>query len=754
MRHLIICPEYPPAPIPSGGIGTYAKNIAHLLAEAGETVHVIAILWPGAPTSVEKLHQGRLTIHRVPVDQVLDVEWNRGRESIAKDEINWLSWSSFPSQCFSMQAALYAEKLIADVGIDVIESQEYDAPLYYFQLRRSLGLGPRSKPPCIVHLHSPTELIFRGNDWSLAREDAQYASQMEAFSIRFADFRLCPSNYLARHAEHVYGLERNSTTVIPLPIGDTPALERNIDTWNDGTICYVGRLEPRKGVIEWVDAAVSVADDYPTTQFAFVGADLPYGPGQTVRQQLESQIPEHLTSRFTFHGDVNRPELMRLFAGARMAIVPSRWENFPNTCVEAMCTGLPVLVSKNGGMTEMIEDGRSGWIAPSQDPAGLESALRRALETPSLDLATMGRRAATYIRDFCRNETIVTRHLEFRKDVCRRANSGESSRQSASPAPATMRSPQATVDSRQQRTMAIVAVVDAPHLLQECLERVYDQGVAAKNVIVVVDENWAKRNSAMLKNVAEDGCHVLDHRSRARSALWNAGTSIALANADLPGKILYLDERDRLLPECVEKLEDVLDSRADVGLVSCWTRDSGKMIPRLSPSFPHQLVTNSIDTPLMIRAKLFNSVDGFDAAFDVGFELWAFTNESMAKDWTAIVYPQLLCERIAARHSTNQPAHRRMYLDILKKTEEVVSTHSLSIIELLKSQELDPVGSTPQNKSNSSLPKILRPLDVLHLSMADKFAVARAALRQPRRAMRFILWHVDTAIARIAKRTG
>lgn len=41
MKHLIICNEYPPTPRP-GGIGTYVKNMAHLLAEAGETVHVVA----------------------------------------------------------------------------------------------------------------------------------------------------------------------------------------------------------------------------------------------------------------------------------------------------------------------------------------------------------------------------------------------------------------------------------------------------------------------------------------------------------------------------------------------------------------------------------------------------------------------------------------------------------------------------------------------------------------------------------------
>ena len=66
MNHLIICREYPPAP--SGGIGTYAVHISRLLAESGETVHVIGQLWEGAEKPIEEKHHGRLIIHRLPFE--------------------------------------------------------------------------------------------------------------------------------------------------------------------------------------------------------------------------------------------------------------------------------------------------------------------------------------------------------------------------------------------------------------------------------------------------------------------------------------------------------------------------------------------------------------------------------------------------------------------------------------------------------------------------------------------------------------
>ena len=65
MKHLIISREYPPASYTPGGIGTYVMNIARLLAERGQIVHVIGERWSGAPDKLEITCNGRLFIHRI-----------------------------------------------------------------------------------------------------------------------------------------------------------------------------------------------------------------------------------------------------------------------------------------------------------------------------------------------------------------------------------------------------------------------------------------------------------------------------------------------------------------------------------------------------------------------------------------------------------------------------------------------------------------------------------------------------------------
>lgn len=418
MRHLIICREYPPAP--SGGIGTYVAHIAPLLVEAGETVHVIGQLWRGANQEVEESHGGRLIVHRLPYQ-----DWDSDGPRFAPWDatLSTLYRSDFPPCCFAWQAGLLAERLVESEGIDLIEAQEYEAPLWFFQLRRALGLGPRRQPPCLVHLHSPTEPIAVHNEWDLTRPDVKVAVRLEEETIRAADALLCPSRFLARQAEERYGLPPDSVRVIHLPLGGSQPLERPPEVWERGSVCYVGRLERRKGVLEWIDAAVAVARENPGVYFDFVGPNV-LGLGWISGDDLvEQRIPPEVRDRFVFHGSQPRSELPRFLREARIAVVPSRWENFPNTCVEAMVSGLPVLATRQGGMAELIEDGDSGWLADAATPEALTSALHRALATPPERLAEMGQCAAATVDFDCDNRIVLEQHLAFRAEVVQRGAS-------------------------------------------------------------------------------------------------------------------------------------------------------------------------------------------------------------------------------------------------------------------------------------------------------------------------------------------
>jgi glycosyltransferase involved in cell wall biosynthesis len=85
-----------------------------------------------------------------------------------------------------------------------------------------------------------------------------------------------------------------------------------------------------------------------------------------------------------FLGPASRQGVLELFAAADAAVLPSRWENFPHTVVEALAVGTPVIATDVGGVGEVVRDGENGLLVPPEDVEALAGALRRFFSDPAL----------------------------------------------------------------------------------------------------------------------------------------------------------------------------------------------------------------------------------------------------------------------------------------------------------------------------------------------------------------------------------
>ena len=690
MKHLIICREYPPAP--GGGVGTYVHNISQLLAQSGETVHIIGQLWEGAEEKVEEKCHGRLIIHRVHFE---DWKLSSGRildsTNKSKEEKGLLE-SNFYPQCFSWQSGLLAERLVEQEGIDIIEAQEYEAPLYFFQFRRALGLGPKRHPPCIVHLHSPTEFIAQYNDWNISSPAVQTAKRLEDYSIATADALLCPSRYLAHQVEAYYGLAENTVWIIPCPMGDNPMLERNKDTWEHGTICYVGRLEMRKGVIEWIDAAVAVAREYPTAYFEFVGANVLGNAWMEGEEFVESRIPDDLRMRFYFHGQKKRSAIPQVLVGARMAVVPSRWENFPNTCIEAMCSGLPVIASRDGGMAEMIKDGQTGWLASKTGCEGLADALGRALGTPSAKIAEMGRNASLDIRRMCDNKKIVESHLDFRSQI---VNQG-AKRSLYLPLnlpwakrPLSDESERRTPKKNSEKGLAIVITcANNGRFLDECLRSIERQTRRPASVVIVDDKSTEELTLKALNKAQQEGWRIIQKRKGDLLPAKNTGIEAILSSEPNLLGFAFLNTEDRLQLGFVAACESVLQHCPEVGIVSCWTHylwSDGRIWIRPCPSFPYQWLSNDAVPFSAIRTDALREAGYFRSVMSREYDDWDLFNAVMAAGWVAVTIPEILGEHWFIDDSMLQTSlhiYGKMRRELLERFPDLVARDAKDIILL------------------------------------------------------------------------
>jgi UDP-glucose:(heptosyl)LPS alpha-1,3-glucosyltransferase len=87
-----------------------------------------------------------------------------------------------------------------------------------------------------------------------------------------------------------------------------------------------------------------------------------------------------------------REDLRPLYAAADCLILPSRYDPFPNAVLEAMAMGLPAIVSRRCGASEIVEPGVNGWLCAPGDAPGLAKLLHEA------DRATRGERSSQAAR--------------------------------------------------------------------------------------------------------------------------------------------------------------------------------------------------------------------------------------------------------------------------------------------------------------------------------------------------------------------
>ncbi|MBC7804233.1 MAG: glycosyltransferase family 4 protein [Candidatus Parcubacteria bacterium] len=89
-----------------------------------------------------------------------------------------------------------------------------------------------------------------------------------------------------------------------------------------------------------------------------------------------------------------RDDVRPLYAAADCFILPTRYDPFPNTVLEALAMGLPAIVGRRSGAAESLRHGEIGWICEPEDPAGLAQLMHAAADAARAGGASSACRAA------------------------------------------------------------------------------------------------------------------------------------------------------------------------------------------------------------------------------------------------------------------------------------------------------------------------------------------------------------------------
>jgi len=140
-------------------------------------------------------------------------------------------------------------------------------------------------------------------------------------------------------------------------------------------LLFFGRLAREKGVGDAVAALGRLAGSHPHLHLRILGS----GNAEHVRALAQRHGVGARVEILPHQGD---ERLLAELAQAHVALLPSHSESFGLSIAEAQAAGLPVVAYAAGSVPEVVEDGRSAWLAPAGDVEGLARALASAAGDP------------------------------------------------------------------------------------------------------------------------------------------------------------------------------------------------------------------------------------------------------------------------------------------------------------------------------------------------------------------------------------
>jgi glycosyltransferase involved in cell wall biosynthesis len=151
------------------------------------------------------------------------------------------------------------------------------------------------------------------------------------------------------------------------------------------SVLFLARLERRKGADTLLDAFAAVARSRPDVELRFAGSG-----------SLENEIRSRarggaLAGRVAVLGQVEREEVPALLRSSTLFCLPSLGEPLGMSALEALASGLPVVVTDTGGLAELVPDG-AGRKVPPGDPQALARALEEVLGLEREELSELGAR--------------------------------------------------------------------------------------------------------------------------------------------------------------------------------------------------------------------------------------------------------------------------------------------------------------------------------------------------------------------------
>jgi N-acetyl-alpha-D-glucosaminyl L-malate synthase BshA len=370
MKIGIIC--YPT----QGGSGVVATELAMALARRGHSVHLFSYAHP----------------FRLP----------RFQRNLILHEVEVSTYPLFKYPPYDLALAARLAEVVEEAGLQILHAH------YAVPHATSAWLAKQLVAPRPVRVVT----TLHGTDITLVGTDPAYF-RVVRFSILQSDRVTAVSQSLRRQTQEEFGIGRD-IVVVPNFVDtkrfrDLPeSSERRVFAPNgEPILAHASNFRPLKRVGDVLRIFARVRTEMPA-KLLLIGQ----GPDRIFAQRLAKDLGVEADVHFL--GEQEFPE--RLYACADLFLLPSEQESFGLSALEAMSCGVPVIATRVGGLPELIEDGKTGFLFPVGDVEGMAQAALRLLRDPELRHA-MARDARRIACEKYDQERVVDLYEELYREL-------------------------------------------------------------------------------------------------------------------------------------------------------------------------------------------------------------------------------------------------------------------------------------------------------------------------------------------------
>jgi glycosyltransferase involved in cell wall biosynthesis len=257
----------------------------------------------------------------------------------------------------------------------------------------AIQVAKRYGIPCVVTYQGTevhTTLANRQKGWKLCRD-----------SFRLADLNISVSRSIERILM-AYAQPQGRCEVLLRGVDLRTFFPSSTKDARRPIVLFVGRITEAKGVFDLLEAWGQVVARCPNAELWVVGPD--HTNGSFIRETRSRGYG----SSIRVSAPLPLPDVAELMRQAQVFCLPSHGEGTPNSVMEALASGLPVIATKVGGIPDIVESNRTGLLVQQGDVQGLAEALVSLLQDSDCR-ARMGEAAHEFAR----------MHLDARKTVLR-----------------------------------------------------------------------------------------------------------------------------------------------------------------------------------------------------------------------------------------------------------------------------------------------------------------------------------------------